>query len=85
MEIDKTTLTDLSIFNSEEEFSVFDKLNLTKTTGGRERLRKYFMDSLPNIGAIQNVQNTLKLILSNELEWPVQISNCSIMMIYIFY
>ena len=85
MEIDKTTLTDLSIFNAEEEFSVFDKLNLTKTTGGRERLRKYFMESLSNIGAIRNVQNTLKLIISNELEWPVQISNGSIMMIHKFY
>ncbi len=85
MEIDKTTLTDLSIFNSEEEFSVFDKLNMTRTTGGRERLKKYFMASLPNIGAIRNVQNTLKLIISNELEWPVQISNGSIMMIHKFY
>lgn len=85
MEIDKTTLTDLSIFNPEEEFSVFDKLNLTRTTGGRERLKKYFMESLPNIGAIQNVQNTLKLIISNELEWPVQISNGSIIMIHKFY
>ncbi|MEO6683464.1 MAG: DNA mismatch repair protein MutS [Ginsengibacter sp.] len=85
MEIDKTTFTDLSIFNSEEEFSVFEKLNLTRTTGGRERLRKYFTDTLPNIEAIENVQNILKLIISNELQWPLKISNGSIMMIHKFY
>ena len=85
MEIDKTTLTDLSIFNAEEEFSVFEKLNLTRTTGGRDRLKKYFTHTLPNIQAIENVQNTLKLIIARETEWPAKISNGSIMMIHKFY
>ena len=85
MEIDKTTLMDLSIFNAEDEFSVFEKLNLTRTTGGRDRLRKYFTHTLPNIQAIENVQNTLKLIIEQDKEWPVKISNGSIMMIHKFY
>ena len=85
MEIDKTTLKDLSIFNAEEDFSVFDKLNLTRTTGGRDRLKMYLTHSLPNIEAINNVQNTLKSIIERELEWPVKISNGSIMMIHKFY
>ncbi len=85
MEIDKTTLADLSIFNAEEEFSVFEKLNLTRTTGGRDRLKKNLTYTLPNIQAIINVQNTLKLILEKEKEWPVKISNGSIMMIHKFY
>ena len=85
MVIDKTTLSDLSIFNAEEEFSVFEKLNLTRTTGGRDRLRKYFTHTLPNIQAIENVQNTLRLIIEQEKEWPAKISNGSIMMIHKFY
>ena len=51
METDKTTLNDLSIFNYEEEFSVFNKLNLTRTTGGREKLRQIFTKSLNDIEA----------------------------------
>ena len=46
METDKTTLNDLSVFNHEDEFSVFDKLNLTRTTGGREKLRHIFSITL---------------------------------------
>ena len=34
METDKTTLNDLSIFNHDEEFSIFNKLNFTRTVGG---------------------------------------------------
>lgn len=40
MEIDKTTLNDLSIFNNEEEFSVFNKLNFTRTSQGKEQLKR---------------------------------------------
>ena len=55
METDKTTLNDLSIFNNEDEFSVFNKLNLTRTTGGREKLRYIFNHSLDNIESIKDV------------------------------
>lgn len=85
METDKTTLNDLSIFNHEEEFSIFSKVNLTKTVGGREKLRQIFSKSLNDIGSINNVQKTLQLIISKESLWPVSISNGSVMMIHKFY
>lgn len=85
METDKTTLNDLSIFNHEEEFSVFNKLNLTRTTGGRERLRQIFNTSLADIEAINNVQRTLRLIIEKQSQWPLSISNGSILMIHKFY
>ncbi|HEV2831841.1 MAG TPA: DNA mismatch repair protein MutS [Hanamia sp.] len=85
METDKTTLDDLSIFNREEEFSVFSKLNLTRTVGGREKLRQIFSKSLNNIESINNVQKTLQLILEKQSQWPFSISNGSIMMIHKFY
>jgi DNA mismatch repair ATPase MutS len=85
METDKTTLNDLSIFNSEEEFSVFNKLNLTRTTGGRERLRYIFTHSLNDIESIKNVQETLKLIIREQQQWPLSISNGTVLMIYKFY
>jgi DNA mismatch repair ATPase MutS len=85
METDKTTLQDLSIFNHEDEFSVFNKMNLTRTTGGREKLRQIFNHSLNDIDSIKNVQKTLKLILEKRDQWPIFVSNGSVLMIYKFY
>ncbi len=85
METDKTTLNDLSIFNHEEEFSIFHKLNFTKTVGGREKLKYIFNNSLPDVAAIQNVQKTLQLFIDKKEKWPAYISNGSVLMIHKFY
>ena len=85
METDKTTLSDLSIFEHEEEFSIFHKINFTRTVGGRERLREIFNKSLTDIASIKNVQKTLQLLIKKEDTWPHIISNGSILMIHKFY
>lgn len=85
MEIDKTTLTDLSIFDAEEEFSVFNKLNLTRTINGREQLRMNFNNPLKSIAAIKGIQQTVQLIMNNTEQWPMQISNGTIMVVEKFY
>ena len=54
MELDKTTYYDLSIFNREEEYSLFHKLDFTTTSGGREYLRQLFSAPLKDIPAIEN-------------------------------
>ncbi len=85
MEIDKTTLADLSILNVEEDFSVFNKLNFCRTTGGRHRLFYNFSTPLKTIEEIQGIQQTLRFILKNEQHWPPQITNGSVLMIEKFY
>lgn len=85
METDKTTLNDLSIFNHEEEFSIFHKLNFTRTVGGQEKLKNIFNKSLSDTASIQNVQKTLQLFINNKEKWPVMISNGSVLMIHKFY
>ena len=85
METDNTTLNDLSIFQHDEEFSIFHKLNFTRTVGGREKLRSIFQKSLPDVTAIKNVQRTLQIFLDKREEWPMIISNGSILMIHKFY
>lgn len=85
MEIDKTTLGDLSIFNQNEEPSVFAKLNLTRTTGGSRKLQQIFSNSQERVENIIDVQDTLKLFLEKENGWPEYISNGSILMIYKFF
>lgn len=85
METDKTTLNDLSIFHHEEEFSIFHKMNFTRTVGGKEKLKHIFNSSLPDVDSIQNVQRTLKIFIQKEQHWPHTISNGSVLMIYKFY
>ena len=85
MEIDKTTLNDLSIFNHEEEFSIFQKLDFTRTMGGGEKLKQIFSKSLNTIEAIKGTQQTIKAIQQKISLWPETISNGSIMIIHKFY
>ena len=85
MEIDKTTLSDLSLIDNEGEFSVFHHLNLCRTIGGRDQLFENFKRPLKSIEEIEGVQQTLQTILKNLELWPNRISNGSIMMIEKFY
>lgn len=85
MEIDKTTLADLVIFDREDEFSIFNKINFTVTSRGKEQLKKNIGSPLPNIEAIKNVQQTLLYILSKKDKWPTQISNGTVMVVERFY
>lgn len=85
METDQTTLNDLAVFQHNDEFSIFHKLNLTRTVGGREKLKHIFNKSLTDISSIQNVQKTLQLFIEKKEEWPLTISNGSILMIHKFY
>jgi len=85
MEIDKTTLADLVIFDSEDEFSVFNKINFTLTSRGKEQLKKNISSPLPNIESIKNVQQTLLYILGKKEKWPKIISNGTLMVVERFY
>lgn len=81
MELDKTTYLDLSIFNREDEYSLFHKLDFTTTSGGREYLRKLFSTPLQDLPSIHNRQQMLKYLLEKEKEWPPMISNGSIVVV----
>jgi DNA mismatch repair ATPase MutS len=85
MEIDKTTINDLSIFDRDDNASIFQKLDYTKTVGGREKLRQAFMATLPSIKDITAVQQTVSLIAKNKEIWPATITNGSLMVIQKFY
>lgn len=85
MEIDAITLQDLSIFNSEEEFSIFNKLNFTTTIRGKEKLRQNLGTPLKSLEAISAIQETIKMISSQAHNWPSQISNGTIMVIENFF
>ena len=85
MEVDVTTYNDLSVFHSEEEFSIFHKLNFTKTEEGKDWLYRFFKNPFSDAKLIVETQNIVRRILENEAEWPTSISNGTIMVITRFY
>ena len=81
MQIDKITFSDISIFHQEEEFSIFHKLNFTKTIGGKEWLRRFFTEPHHDLKRIIGTQNIIKVLLSRIEDWPQEITNGTIIVI----
>ncbi len=84
MQVDKTTLQDISIFHREEEQSVFYHLNRTQTNGGREYLRWLLSKPLDSIADITDAQHTIKDLLVAHNKLPATITNGTIMVIESF-
>lgn len=80
MQIDKVTFNDISIFHPEEEFSIFHRLNFTKTIGGKEWLRRFFMEPHHDLRRIIGVQNIIKTLLNHIDDWPKEITNGTVIM-----
>ena len=85
MQVDKTTLADLSIFHHEEEQSVFYYLNRTHTNGGREYLRYLLGKPLTKIGDILDTQQTIRCLMEVADQWPVSVTNGNIMVMERYY
>jgi len=81
MQIDKITFNDISVFHLEEEFSIFHKLNFTKTTGGKEWLRRFFSEPHHDLKRIIGTQTIIKTLVEHLDEWPTEITNGTVLMI----
>ncbi|RPD47527.1 MutS-related protein [Paracnuella aquatica] len=79
MQIDKITFNDISIFHSEEEYSIFSKLNFTRTIGGKEWLRRFFSEPHSDLKKIRGTQNIIKTMMAHIDEWPSEITNGTIL------
>ena len=80
MQIDKTSFSDISIFHAEEEFSIFHKLNFTRTTGGKEWLRKFFSEPHDDINKIKGTQRIIRTFMEHVKDWPTGITNGTVLM-----
>jgi DNA mismatch repair protein MutS len=85
MDIDLTTYNDLSLFHTEEEFSVFHRLNFTRTIAGREWLLRFFNRPLSDVDKIHETQEVIRLMLANADNWPTSITNGTIMVMERLY
>src|ERR1700745_3444655 len=85
MQIDKTSFNDISIFQAEEEFSIFHKLNFTRTVGGKDWLRRFFTEPHHDLKKIIGTQKIIKTLFSRVDEWPSDNTNGTIMVMEKFF
>jgi len=85
MQVDNTTYKDLSIFNTEESFSVFHKINFTQSNGGKEWLRFMMSEPFDTLDKIRDNQKIIQLIGSCLDNWPNTITNGTMIMVERFY
>ncbi|HET9431339.1 MAG TPA: DNA mismatch repair protein MutS [Chitinophagaceae bacterium] len=79
MQIDKISFGDISIFHPEEEFSIFHKLNFTRTVGGKAWLRKFFTEPHDDLQRILGTQKVIRTLMEHVEDWPTDISNGTIL------
>ncbi|MBL7725886.1 MAG: DNA mismatch repair protein MutS [Chitinophagaceae bacterium] len=81
MQIDNTSFNDISIFHQEEEFSIFHKLNFTRTVGGREWLRKFFSEPHNDLKKIIGTQKVIRTFMEHVQDWPSEITNGTVLVV----
>jgi DNA mismatch repair protein MutS len=85
MQIDHTTYSDLAVFSGTDEYSLFAKLDRTRSVGGRIQLLEFFNQPFSQLEKIRQTQEILHLILKYENQWAPSISNGTIMVMERFY
>lgn len=79
MQIDKTSFSDISIFHTEEEFSIFHKLNFTRTIGGKAWLKKFFTEPHSDLKKIIGIQKVIRTLMEHVKDWPTDITNGTVL------
>jgi DNA mismatch repair protein MutS len=81
MQVDKTTLQDLAVFHTEEEYGLFHKMDHAKTLEGKQVLKKIFAAPFSQLEEILEVQQILKTYETNLSAWPDRITNGTLLVI----
>jgi DNA mismatch repair protein MutS len=85
MQIDNTTYSDLSVFQTADEYSLFSKMDRSRTVGGRVQLMEFFHHPFSELDKITQTQEILQIIRAYQEEWAPSISNGTIMVMERFY
>ncbi|WP_460765512.1 MutS-related protein [Niabella terrae] len=84
MQIDEVSFNDIAIFHPEEEQSVFHRLDFTRTEGGKNWLKVFFNQPHNDIQQIKGTQQILRELIAHIDDWPEEISNGTILVMYKF-
>lgn len=79
MQIDKTTYNDISVFSADEEFSIFHKVNFTRTSIGKEWLKHFFTQPFDDVQKIMATQKIIRAFLPHVGQLPEDITNGTIL------
>lgn len=85
MQVDKTTIDDLTLFSNDEEPSIFQWLNFTQTNDGRDFLYNWLSKPLQSVEAIEKMQQTLQELQQLVPKLPTKVTNGTLMVIEKFY
>lgn len=85
MFIDKTTLSDLSVFSQPDNPSLFYLIDYTATSEGRSELIQILHNPLTQKKDIVAIQDILHIIAHHIDQWPTEITNGTLMVIEKFY
>ena len=81
MRTDATTLQDISVFHSNENDSLFHRLDFTITHGGREQLRRLFKQPHHTLESILETQALLNSLTKQVDRWPREITNGTLLVV----
>ena len=81
MQIDTTTLYDLSVFHQESEYSLMHKLDFTQTSIGKSQLHRILSNPCSNIQEIMEMQRLLHCFEGKLEQWPTRITNGTLLVI----
>lgn len=81
MHLDATTYNDISVFHQEEEFSIFHKLNFTRTVYGKDWLKNFFSEPHHDIKKILGTQKIIKTLTDHLNDWPSEITNGTLLVV----
>ena len=81
MHLDATTYNDISVFHQEEEFSIFHKLNFTRTVYGKEWLRHFFSEPHHDLKRILGTQKIIRTLNEHLSDWPNEITNGTLLVV----
>lgn len=85
MQIDRTTLKDLSVFTTDASGGIFGLIDKTITQAGRDMLRNHITYPPANYETLQQMQDTVKFWQSHSHLWPQAISNGTMVMLEKFF
>jgi DNA mismatch repair ATPase MutS len=85
MQTDKTTYNDISVFSFDEEFSIFHKLNFTRTSIGKEWLKHFFSEPFNDVQKILATQKAVKAFIPHVGQIPEDITNGTILVMNKFF
>jgi DNA mismatch repair protein MutS len=86
MQVDKITLLDIGLFDTEGNNGLITHLNFCKTNGGKEKLDQFILSPLASIGSIELRQNAIaQFIEALDFIRSMNITNGSTLVIEKFF